>query len=55
VAVDVLAKFRGDLVAVRSEVDLVVTSLAAAGFLLSPVRVLEILLWTEVEERGYYR
>ena len=55
VAVDVLGKFRDDLVAVRSEVDLVVTSLAAAGFLLSPARVLEILLWTEVEERGYYR
>lgn len=55
VAVEVLRKFRDDLVAVRSEADAIVTNLAAAGFVLSPVRVLEVLLWTQVEERGYYR
>jgi hypothetical protein len=27
----------------------------AVEFVLSPVRVLEVLLWTEVEERGHYR
>jgi len=55
VAVEVLGRFRDDLAAVLSEVDSVVTELATAGFVLSPVRVLEVLLWTEVEERGYYR
>ena len=55
VAVEVLGRIRDDLAAVRSEVDAVATDLAAAGFVLSPVRVLEVLLWTEVEERGYYR
>lgn len=55
VAVEVLGKFRDDLAAVHSEVDAVTADLAAAGFELTPVRVLEVLLWTEVEDRGYYR
>jgi hypothetical protein len=29
--------------------------LTSMGFSLTPVRVLEVLLRTEVEERGYYR
>jgi hypothetical protein len=55
VAVEVLKMFRVDLDVVRSEVEAVVDDLTAAGFALSPVRVLEVLLWTEVEDRGYYR
>jgi hypothetical protein len=55
VAVEVLGRFRDELTVVRSEVDAIAFNLAAAGFVLSPVRVLEVLLWTEVEERGYYR
>jgi hypothetical protein len=34
--------------------DTIITDLAAE-FVLSPVRVFEVLLWTEVEERGHYR
>ena len=55
IAVEVLRRFRDDLVAVRAEIDLIATDLTASEFVLSPVRVLEVLLWTEVEERGYYR
>jgi Family of unknown function (DUF6308) len=55
VVIEVLGKFRADLESAHSEIDAVTTNLAAAGFMLSPVRVLEVLLWTEVEERGYYR
>lgn len=55
VAIDVLEKFRIDLIAVRAEVDVIVTELIVTGFMLSPVRALEVLVWTEVEERGYYR
>jgi hypothetical protein len=55
VAMETLKRFRADLSAARAEVDAIVADLAAAGFLLTPVRVLEVLLWTEVEERGYYR
>jgi hypothetical protein len=29
--------------------------LTSMGFTLTSVRVLEVLLWTDVEERGYYR
>jgi Family of unknown function (DUF6308) len=54
-AIEALERFRADLTAVRAEIDAVVADLAAAGFLLTPVQVLEVLLWTEVEERGYYR
>jgi hypothetical protein len=54
-ASEALRLFRADLLAGKSSIDAVVTLLATAGFLLSPVRVLEVLLWTEVEERGYYR
>ena len=31
------------------------TSLANAGFNLTMVRILEILVWTEAEPNGYYR
>jgi hypothetical protein len=55
VAIEVLRRFQADLAAVRAEVDAVVTTLAAAGFKLTSVRVLEVLVWTAVEERGYYR
>jgi hypothetical protein len=53
VAVEVLERSRDDLAAVRAEVDVVVTDLAAAGFVLSSVRVLEVLLWSEVDEHDY--
>jgi Family of unknown function (DUF6308) len=55
IAIEALGMFRADLEAVQPEVAAVVAALASAGFSLSPVRTLEILLWTEIEERGYYR
>ncbi len=54
-AVEALGSFRTDLSAARAEVGAVGPDLAAAGFILTPVCVLEVLLWTDVEERGYYR
>jgi Family of unknown function (DUF6308) len=55
VAMVVLAHFRDDLRAAHAEIATMRESLAAEGFVLSPVRILELLVWTQVEERGYYR
>jgi len=55
VAATVLDRFREDLRDAIGPIQQMRETLAAEGFDLSPVRILEILVWTEVEERGYYR
>ena len=55
VAVTVLERFREDLRDAISAIGHIRESLAGEGFDLSPVRILEILVWTEMEDRGYYR
>jgi len=55
VAMEALTLFRADLVHSRRAIDTLRASLADAGFPLSPVRVLELLVWMEVEPNGYYR
>ena len=54
-AVGALRRFRDDLWAVRADMEAMSRHLREHGFTLSPVRVLEILVWTQMEERGYYR
>jgi len=54
-AIEVLARFRTDLRAVRPEIEALESFLATHGYRLSLVRILEILLWTQVEQQGYYR
>lgn len=48
-----LSGFRDDLAAVRDEIADVKDMLAQEGYLLSPVRILEILIW--MAETGHYR
>jgi hypothetical protein len=55
VAMQALDLFRADLVATADSVRSLGEGLHAQGFALSPVRILEILLWSEVEPRGGYR
>ena len=55
VAVRVLAQFRDDLKGSYHVIEPMRQRLLQHGYDLSPVRILEILLWTQVEERGYYR
>jgi hypothetical protein len=55
VAVEVMKAFREDLRHAYTRLIAPRTSLANAGFELSPVRILEILMWTETEPSGYYR
>ena len=55
VAMIALDLFRADLVHADGAIDGLRTSLADDGFMLSPVRILEILVWLEVEPSGYYR
>jgi len=55
VAVTVLERFRQDLRDAIGPIGQIRASLAGEGFDLSPVRILEILAWTEMEDRGYYR
>lgn len=52
---DVVRLFRNDLRWVHSRIDTLQQDIEDNGFPLSKVRILEILLWTQVEERGYYR
>ena len=47
--------FRKDLRAARSDIEGLRAPLARSGFPLTPVRALEILVWTEIEPKGYYR
>ena len=46
--------FRADLRSTEDKIATLVTELANKGFVLTPVRVLEMMLWTQYEERGYY-
>jgi hypothetical protein len=53
-AMEVLLAFRNDLMSVRSELE-VLSQLLLPVFAMTPLRVLEVLVWTEVEPQGYYR
>lgn len=55
VAAEAIQKFRDDLGAVQGGIAELALELAATGYSLSPVRILEVLIWISVEERGYYR
>jgi hypothetical protein len=46
---------RENLKGAAAEIDGFVHALSAAGFHLAPVRVLDILVWSETEGAGYYR
>jgi hypothetical protein len=54
-AMDAVVAFHDDLVAAQAEIEAIRQSLAQQGYLLSPVRILEVLVWTEREQRGGYR
>jgi hypothetical protein len=55
VAVEVLRAFREDLRHAIGPITDLRARLAEGGFPLTPVRILEVLVWTEVEPQGYYR
>lgn len=55
VAMTALELFRGDLADAESAIDGLRTSLEEHGFRVSPVRILELLIWMEAEPAGYYR
>jgi hypothetical protein len=55
VAVEVMKAFREDLRHAYTRLIALRTRLAKAGFELTPLRILEILVWTETETNGYYR
>jgi hypothetical protein len=54
-AMDAVVVFHGDLVAAQPEIESIRQSLAQDGYALSPVRILEVLVWTEVEPGAGYR
>jgi hypothetical protein len=54
VGVAVAREFRNDLRAVESRLVSICKRLHDCGYPLTPVRTLEILVWTETEPRGYY-
>lgn len=53
--IPVLEAFRADLIGSWDELQGLAASLAEKGFELTPLRLLEVLIWTETEPRGYYR
>ena len=55
VAVEVLKAFREDLRYASSQISTFREKLADAGFAMTSVRILEVLIWTERESNGYYR
>lgn len=55
VAMESLRLFREDLLARRAEIDALRERLERAGFPLTPVRILEVLVWTQMEPAGGYR
>jgi hypothetical protein len=55
VAVEVLKDFRADLSGRIDQIAALRAELARAGYPLTPVRILEVLVWTETEPQGYYR
>jgi hypothetical protein len=54
-AMDAVVVFHGDLVAAQAEIESIRLSLDRQGFALSPVRILEVLVWTQMESAGLYR
>jgi Family of unknown function (DUF6308) len=54
-AMDAVTAFHGDLVAVQPGIESIRNSLARKWYALSPVRILEVLVWTEVEPGAGYR
>ena len=55
IAVEALRLFRTDLDAAFAAVEAARAFVAEEGYPLTLVRTLEILVWTEIEVRGYYR
>ena len=55
VGLSVLTGFREDLIGVYDTVASLAGKSAGLNMPVGPVRALEILVWTEVEPRGYYR
>jgi hypothetical protein len=55
VPVEVMKAFREDLRHASGQITALCSILANAGFDLTPVRILEVLVWTETEPNGYYR
>jgi hypothetical protein len=55
VAVEVTHAFREDLSRCALPIAKIRTWLSDHGFELSPLRILEVLIWTETERNGYYR
>jgi len=55
VAVEVLKAFRENLRQGHPQIEAIRAQLLRAGFDLTPVRILEILVWTETELNGHYR
>ena len=51
----VLEAFRADLADAWDRLTVMTSRLAEEGYLLTPLRALELLIWTETEPRGYYR
>lgn len=54
-AMIVLRALRSDALAASRELDELKLVLGGEGFHLTPIRILDILLWSEVEPQGYYR
>jgi hypothetical protein len=54
-AVPILEAFRADLTGAWDDLTAVTCTLAEFGFRLTPLRSLELLVWTETEPRKYYR
>jgi Family of unknown function (DUF6308) len=50
-----LGAFRADLVGVPVELEAIRAEMASAGYQLTALRILEVLLWMDCEDRGYYR
>lgn len=55
VALTVLRAFREDLLAGYERLSSLASHATQRSVPVGPVRALEILVWTEVEPRGYYR
>lgn len=55
VAMEALRLFRDDLKHAENDVRALRELLAREGFPLTPVRILELLVWTQMEPGGYYR
>jgi len=54
-AAEVMSAFRDDLVGVHAHLAAIQQEIASQGYTLSRVRILELLIWMEVEPWGVYR